>query len=150
MESIILKNIFAEKDYKKIKNKIEILATDPINYIGILFLFLIVYLYFTGEFIYQLITIGYPIYIIPKYIDTPNNLIKYFFIYGHIQILNAVSNLMGLPLMYQVKLPAMCLLLYYTEKKPEWLDYIYNRVLTSSNKVCEDLRHYIEVYLRQL
>lgn len=142
MESIGLNNLLSKKEYKNIRKKIDNLINDPLNYIGIIFLLFIIYLYFTGEFVYQVISIGYPMYLIQSSIDNNNTttLLKYFFIYGQMQIINSMCFMLSMPMFYQIKLPIMIFIMYNIDKKNKLIDLLYDKLLLINKKTFEQVK----------
>jgi hypothetical protein len=114
---------------------------DPFVVLFKVIVCLFVFIYFANELVTQLIGFFIPIYHSTELLthsDTAayRSLIKYFYLYAHLEICSLVLNLIGI-YAYHFKICIIFFLLYAMHYRTTWMNRIYMRVCSFDQTIVE-------------
>jgi len=110
--------------------------SDPLTIAGLISASLFIFFYFANELVYQIIGLYYPCYYLYTLIhyrhaqkaNKIKSIMKYFIIYGHMELLACIVELFGFYL-HHPKIVIILSLLYMAGYKQLWLDNLYDKVI---------------------
>lgn len=109
---------------------------DPLAILITTIIGLFIYIYFANEFMCQALGLFYPCYHtyallhynIQDKADKIKSMMRYFIIYGHIELLMAIAKLFDM-YFYHLKILVILILLYMTHYRFSILDYLYQKLI---------------------